>query len=223
MFMKRITPVALALFAFFCSGFVTESYINKVLAEATNVTSNSEAEKKVKEMYPKFMEIVNLGAKDSEIMDFAKNNMDKSTISKHFCGAENDRVFEAIVNFLTWRLKGEAIQSVKEYKLGDTMRTTESGNKVKVECKLNGTGDPVNMIVIFSKSGNKLGKICEIMILGLPLVDGAKQPVQKYIDGENQDKKRIDLKKLAISERVNVICKALDEFTKSNARATSQQ
>lgn len=202
----------MAMFAFFCSGFVFESYINKAIAASSqSQEARTAAENKVKSMYPEFMELVKNGVNESELTKFAEKEFDTTAISKRFCGEENDKLIKTIIKFLIWRLKTEAIQSVKDYVLEDEMQSLDKGTSVCVKCKLKGKSDTINMNIIFSKSGSAIDGIKEIIILEIPLFEGAKVPMKKYFEGNG-----IKINKLTPSERAEEICLALDEFIQDN-------
>lgn len=212
MSLKKFSLGLIAMFAFFCSGFVTESYLNRAIAGAEKSKSQISAETKIKEIYPKFITLIDKGAKEQDMTDFALNNLDTDAISKNFCGEANKKLTESLIKFLLWRLKTEALQSVKEYKLGDNFQVVEKKSTVSVKCLLNGKTDTVDMTILFSKNGSELGKIREIIVLNIPLIDGAKSVMRKYYE-----KNGIKINSLSPSERANKGCEALNNFIKENA------
>ena len=163
MLLKRFSLAILAMTAFLCSGFVSESYLNKAIASNSESNLQTNAENKIKEMYPEFISLVNEGANEQSMMKFALENLDTIAISKNFCGEKNDKLVESLVNFLLWRLKTATLQTVKEYKLGNDFHVVEKKSTVSVRCVLNGKSDNVDMSVIFSKEGENIGKIREII------------------------------------------------------------
>ena len=213
MFMKRFVPAAMAMFAFFCSGFVSESYLNRAIAETSKAETTTAAENKVKSMYPEFMELVKNGVNEAELTKFAKKNFDTEAISKRFCGEKNDKLIKTIIKFLIWRLKTEALQSVKGYILEDEIQSIDKGKSVCAKCKLKGKTDTINMNVIFSKFGKTIGNITELVILEIPLIEGAKVPMKKYFE-ENG----IKINKLKPAERAEKSCFALEEFIQENSK-----
>ena len=145
----------------------------------------------------------------STMTDFAKRNMDTAAISKRFCGADNEKLIKTIIKFLIWRLKTEAIQSVKEYTLDDNMQAVSKSKIVEVKCKLNKkASDPINMTVAFSMKGKNLGKIREIKVLEIPLIESAKTPMKKYFESKGI---KIDAIKDP-NERANQCCSGLEYF-----------
>ena len=199
----------------FCSilmmlaGTVTEICINAALAEPNKAGIEQSAKAKVKEIYPEFINIVKAGANESTMTDFAKRNMDTAAISKRFCGADNEKLIKTIIKFLIWRLKTEAIQSVKEYTLDDNMQAVSKSKIVEVKCKLNKkASDPINMTVAFSMKGKNLGKIREIKVLEIPLIESAKTPMKKYFESKGI---KIDAIKDP-NERANQCCSGLEYF-----------
>ncbi len=216
MFTKKFGLAVMALLAFFCSGFVSESYVNKAIASSQENSIEKEAESKVKEIYPEFIKIVKNGANESEITAFAERNMDTVAISKRFCGAKNDKLIKTIIKFLIWRLKTEAIQTVTDYSLGDGMKSISKGKKVSVKCMLKKQAtDPVEMIVTFSKNGDKLGKIVELVVVSIPLIEGARTPIKKYFEG-----KGIKINTIKDpAKRAQLSCDALEDFIKNHARS----
>ena len=211
MLMKRFAFVASALFAFFCSGFVSESYLNKAIANAQSSDVQTAAKEKVKITYPEFIQIVKDGAGESEITAFAMKNMDTEAISKSFCGANSDKLVKAIIKFLIWRLKTEATQSVKDYTLDENMQSLYKGKHFEVRCKLIKKGsDPVNMVVILSENGT----IVEIKIFELPIIDGAKTVMKKYF--ESHGIKINTIKNPA--DRAEKCCEALEDFISTHSK-----
>lgn len=202
-----------AMIAFFCSGFVSESYLNKAIANSEKSDLQPTSENKIKKMYPEFISLVNKGTNEKSMMKFALDNLDTAEISKNFCGEKNDKLIESLVNFLLWRLKTATLQTVKEYKLGDDFHVVEKKSTISVKCVLNGKNDNVDMSVIFSKEGNNIGKIREIIVLNIPLIDGAKSVMRKYYE-----QKGIKINALTASQRAEKGCEALDTFVKENAR-----
>jgi len=213
MLLKRFSLAILAMTAFLCSGFVSESYLNTAIASNSESNLQTNAKNKIKEMYPKFISLVNEGANEQSMMKFALENLDTIAISKNFCGEKNDKLVGALVNFLLWRLKTATLQTVKEYKLGNDFHVVEKKSTVSVKCVLNGKSDNVDMSVIFSKEGENIGKIREIIVLNIPLIDGAKSVMRKYYE-----RKGIKINALTASQRAEKGCEALDTFVKENAR-----
>ena len=200
---------------FIFSGFVSETYISNAIAASEKVAIEKQAKDKVTEIYPQFIKIVNDGANEATMMSFAQDNMDTAAISKRFCGANNEQLINSIIKFLIWRLKTEAIQSVKDYKLSPNMQSVAKTKIVEVKCKLNkSASEEVNMTIIFSKNGSTLGKIREIKILEIPLIEGAKTPMKKYFESNGI---KIEAIKDA-SIRAQKCCEALDDFIKSHAK-----
>lgn len=212
MSLKKISLAMTAMFAFLCSGFISESYLNKAIANSQKTDLQTTAENKIKEMYPEFINLVEKGANEQSMMKFALNNLDTTAISKNFCGEKNDKLIESLVNFLLWRLKTATLQAVKEYKLGSNFHTVEKNSTLSTKCILNGKNDNVDMSVIFSKDGSNLGKIREIIVLNIPLIDGAKSVMRKYFE-----KNGIKINALTSNERAKRCREALDNFVKENA------
>ncbi len=200
---------------FLCLGIVAGSCLNEAVAGAEKSGVEESARDKVKAIYPEFMDIVNAGADEVKMTAFAEKNMDTAAISKRFCGANNDKLIKTIIKFLIWRLKTEAIQSVKDYSLDNNMQAISRGKMVEVKCKLNKkASDPVNMTVSFSKDGSELGKIREIKVLEIPLIEGAKTPMKKYFEANGI---KIDAIKNP-DERAEKCCLALDDFIKGHKK-----
>ena len=211
MLLKKFFLAIMTMFAFLCSGFISESYFNKATADSSRTDLETNAENRIKEMYPEFINLVNEGANKNSMMKFALDNLDTTAISKNFCGEKNDKLIESLVNFLLWRLKTATLQTVKEYKLGNDFYITEKKSTISVKCVLNGKNDNVDMVVIFSKNGLNLGKIREIIVLNIPLIDGAKSVMRKYYE-----KNGIKINALPPKERAQKGCEALDNFVKEN-------
>ena len=200
---------------FLCSEIVTGSCLNEAVASAERSSVEDSARGKVKAIYPEFLDIVNAGADEVKMTAFAEKNMDTAAISKRFCGANNDKLIKTIIKFLIWRLKTEAIQSVKDYSLDSNMQAISKGKTVEVRCKLNKkASDPVNMTVLFSKDGANLGKVREIKDLEIPLIEGAKTPMKKYFEANGI---KIDAIKNP-EERAEKCCLALDDFIKGHKK-----
>ena len=213
--MKNLVQRLFSVAVFVCSAFVSEAHLNRALAKSLSIEEI--AKERVKTIYPEFIEIVNSGADESKMIAFAEKSMDTDAISKRFCGAKSDKLIKSIIKFLIWRLKTEAIQSVKDYTLDDTVKAVNKGKIVEVKCRLlKKASDPVNMTVTFSKSANNLGKIREIKVLEIPLIEGAKMPMKKYFQ-ENGIK--IDAIKNP-DERAEKCCLALDAFINGHNKKT---
>ena len=197
------------------AGALTETCFNVALAEFNKAEIEKSAKEKVKEIYPEFIDIVKAGANENTMTDFAKRNMDTTAISKRFCGADNEKLVKTIIKFLIWRLKTEAIQSVKEYSLDDNMQAVSKSKIVEVKCKLNKkASDPINMTVAFSINGKNLGKIREIKVLEIPLIEGAKTPMKKYFESNGI---KIDAIKDP-NERAKQCCLGLEDFIKNHKK-----
>ena len=212
MSLKKISLAMMAMVAFLCSGFVSESYLNKAIAGTAESDLQSIVEGKIKTMYPEFIDLVSKGANEQSMMKFALTNLDTIAISKSFCGEKNDKLIESLVKFLLWRLKTATLQTVKEYKLGNEFHVIEKKSTVSGKCVLNGKNDNVDMSVIFSKDGKNLGKIREIIVLNIPLIDGAKSVMRKYYE-----KNGIKINSLTPDQRAEKGCEALDNFVRENA------
>ena len=112
---------------------------------------------------------------------------------------------------MIWRLKTEAIQSVKDYTLDENMQSLYKGKHFEVRCKLIKKGsDPVNMVVILSENGT----IVEIKIFELPIIDGAKTVMKKYFEGQGV---KINAIKNA-DDRAEKCCEALKDFISTHSK-----
>ena len=213
--MRNLVKSLVAVSVFLCSASVIDTHLNRVLAKS--LTIEEVAKDRIKTIYPEFIGIVNSGADENKMLAFAEKNMDTNAISKRFCGTKNDKLVKSIIKFLIWRLKTEAIQSVKDYALDDNVKAVSKGKIVEVKCKLlKKASDPVNMTVTFSKNAEELGKIREIKVLEIPLIEGAKTPMKKFFE-ENGIK--ID----AITnpaERAEKCCLALEAFINGHKKKT---
>jgi hypothetical protein len=94
------------------------------------------------------------------------------------------------------------------------MQSVVKKSGIEVKCVLKGQSDEVQMTVVFSKTAAALGGIREIVLLGIPLVEGAKVPIKTYFE-----KNGLKMKSMKPKERAAKMCVALDEFIKQNARA----
>lgn len=208
----------IAFFAYVCSGFVSESYLNRAMADTQKGGLKETAEKKVREIYPKFVSIVKNGADEGEITEFANKELDTVAISKRFCGAKNEKLIQSIIDFLIWRLKTEAIQSVKEYELAESLTAVEKNNRVDVRCNLNKKGEePANMTITFTKVDGSLKGIVEMTVLTIPLIEGIKTIVNKFCE-----KNGIKMNSLKSPEKRAEVCiSAIKSFIKSNPRGKS--
>lgn len=213
--MKKLKNVAISITAILCAGIITEASFNTVQAETGNVETEKAAKDKVKSIYPEFIDIVKAGANENTMTDFAKRNMDTQAISQRFCGTNNNKLVKTIIRFLIWRLKTEAIQTVKDYSLDENMQAVVKSKIVEVKCKLNKkASDPINMTVAFSIDGKTLGKIREIKVLEIPLIEGAKTPMKKYFEAKGI---KIDAIKNP-DERADKCCLALEDFIKNHSK-----
>ena len=212
--MRRFFHGVVACCALGCAALFSQVFcVNCVASEVSALRET--AEKRVKDIYPKFISLVQAGVQEDDMLQFAGEHMDAVSISKRFCGAENDALFKSIVKFLTWRLKTEAIQSVRSYQLHDNMQSVVKKTGVEVKCVLKGQSDEVQMTVVFSKKATSLGGIREIILLGIPLIEGAKVPIKAYFE-----KNGLKMKSMKPKERAEKMCTALDEFIKQNARGS---
>ncbi len=210
MIMNRECKIKLgAVLTIMLAGAVTYICFNAAQAESGKAEIEKSAKAKVKEIYPEFINIVKAGANENTMTNFAKRNMDTAAISKRFCGADNEKLVKTIIKFLIWRLKTEAIQSVKEYTLDGNMQAVSKSKIVEVKCKLSKkTSDPINMTVAFSMNGKNLGKIREIKVLEIPLIESAKTPMKKYFESKGI---KIDAIKDP-NERAEKCCLGLEDF-----------
>ena len=196
---------------------MTEICLNATMAESNKAEIEKLAKEKVKGIYPEFINIVKNGANESTMTEFAKRNMDTTAISKRFCGTDNEKLVKTIIKFLIWRLKTEAIQSVKEYSLDDNMQAVSKSKIVEVKCKLNKkTSDPINMTIAFSTNGENLGKIREIKVLEIPLIESAKTPMKKYFESKGI---KIDAIKDP-NERAEKCCLGLEDFITTHKKGS---
>ena len=212
---SKIKLAITVITTFIYSGFVSEAYISNAIAASETKSIEKSAKEQISVIYPQFIQIVKDGADESKMMTFAKKNMDTVAISKRFCGTNNEKLIKSIIKFLLWRLKTEAIQSVRGYTLSPDMKSVAKKKIVEVKCKLNNaSSEDVNMTVIFSKNGSTLGKIREIKILEIPLIEGAKTPMKKYFESNGI---KIEAIKDA-GKRAQKCCEALEDFIRSHKK-----
>lgn len=214
---KNFRVATVTLFSLVFAGIAGELNIAKSAVPSAEVEKS--AVNKVKEIYPEFIDIVKAGANEITMTNFAEKNMDTTAISKRFCGAGNEKLVRTIIKFLIWRLKTEAIQSVKDYSLSDNIKAISKSKMVEVKCKLNKKAtDPINMTVAFSINGKNLGKIREIKVLEIPLIESAKTPIKKYFESNGI---KIDAIKNP-EERAEKCCLALEDFIKNHSKLGKQ-
>ena len=199
-------------------GFKVASVVTLFACGVSVVTAKEdtvEVQKQILDIYTEFLQIVKSGVDDKKMIEFSTKNMDTDAISKRFCGANNEKLINTIIKFLIWRLKTEAIQSVSDYSLDKNMKTITKAKTTEVKCQLIKKGtDPVNMTITFTKDNGKLGKIREIKLLEIPLIEGAKVPMKKYFETKGIKIEQIKTP----SERAEKCCEALDDFMKQNKR-----
>lgn len=211
---KNFRSAPAILFSLVFAGIAIE--LNMAESAEPRAEVEKSAMNKVREIYPEFIDIVKAGANEKTMTNFAEKNMDTTAISKRFCGADNAKLVKTIIKFLIWRLKTEAIQSVKDYSLDDNMKAISKSKIVEVKCKLNKKAtDPINMTVAFAINGKNLGKIREIKVLEIPLIESAKTPMKKYFESNGI---KIDAIKNP-NARAEKCCLALEDFIKNHTKS----
>ncbi|MDR0942171.1 MAG: hypothetical protein LBM19_00950 [Holosporales bacterium] len=198
--LRRLAPKFLYILVAFCSLGLQASDISQ------------QAKDKVREVYPKFLKIVEQGADEKDMTKFFENNFDTAAISKRFCGVMDSRLVNSIVRFLLWRLRTEAIQTVKSYKLSDNITAIEKANSVHVKCSLIGSNDTVEMTAVFTKNQEALGKIKEIVVLSIPLIEGVSAILRSYFENNGIKINQIKEPK----ERARKCVEAIDDFLTKN-------
>lgn len=210
MFLRGVKSAMVAVFAFFCSAFVTESFLNSSIASAASHDVESAEVSMVKTMWPELLTIVESGANAAKLTDFIKKYMDLDAIAKSFCNGTSTKFNEAFIDFLICRFKGEALTQVKGYSLDERMNVVNKGNRVEVHLRLVKDGvDPVNGVAIF-----KNGKLVELMVLNIPVVESARTVTKKYCETEKIQFRAIK----DVQKRVDVYRDALSAFCNQNSK-----
>ena len=216
MFLRKVFLGLISSLHFIALASFSTSFIGEAIAEesVSNSDLSTAAENKVKAMYPEFIKLVEKGASESEMMTFFTKNFDTDAISKNFCGIVDKKLIESIGRFLIWRLKTEAIQVVKDYELKDnSFRCADKSKTVSLKCVLDKKSETVEMTVVFSKDKGTLGAIREVIVLNIPLMDGAKTVMKKYFENNG-----LKINSLKAEERAAKCCEALEDFIKTNDR-----
>ena len=225
---KRILPTALAITAIFGSSLIMESLTNIAVSEEVKSPAAKEAEKRVPSAFNEFKRIINGGAEKNDLVKFFHEQFDVDAIVGRFCGkkdSESEKAFKkfekSLEDLLVWRLKTEALQTVKKCKIdGNNVRATDKGTTY-ISASLNLTRgedtDPIDMEVIFSKKGGKLGKIIDLVILKIQLIESACNIINSYFEEHG-----IKTRSLTAKERAEKSAEALDDFVKRNAREKSK-
>ena len=213
---RFVLPIVLSLGSIFVSNcIVGDAYASRQQQEKKTTLSESSMER-TKELWGRFKTLVKKGSNESEMEEFFKEVFNDAAISKRFCGKESAKVTKAVVKFLLWRLKSQAIQSVNGYDLQEEMSATEKPKTLYLKTMLNKKNEnPIELTVVYSKKGKELGKAVEVIVVGIPLIEGFYSVIKKYL--EKQGKSLSSFK--TVEEREDVVVKAADDFIASNSNA----
>ncbi|MDR2666777.1 MAG: hypothetical protein LBB34_01500 [Holosporales bacterium] len=202
----------------FYSFLPTLVFVNGAAAKSSSDASGkrtiaAQAKSKVKEMYARLQKLASMSADVESMESFLNDHFDVQAIAKRF-GVERNTEFEkSLAKFFSWRFKNEAMKAVASTVLGENFLVTEKKRSVVVKGSLGSGETAIEFIVIFVITEQKeaLGKVKEIIVVGIPLIEGLTSITSKYCK-EN----KINFKKLAPAERCNVIKNAIDNFLANN-------
>ncbi|MDR3031233.1 MAG: hypothetical protein LBU35_02500 [Holosporales bacterium] len=204
---KKIIAIAMS----FCLVVVAQSYFGQTLASSEQTKNiSSRAREIILKAYPDLIKIVKEGMKDSELEQFAKDYVDLDVISKTMCGINNEELKTLLLKYFVFRFKSKALKSVNDYELVNKMRIIDNTKFVIAKCLLQSkkdSNDRTPMIVRMLKKGGKIEKFCELTILSIPLVDGARVIAEKFFAANG-----IKIKEKKGKEKVALYCKALKDF-----------
>lgn len=190
MFKKRLSSFALSLIAFFCSAFVTQSYLNRAIAAQVQ-KQESEISKQAKDVvlaaYPKLIDIVENGALDKSLESFSDEYVDLTAIANTIC-KDGEKIVPSLKKYFIARFRSEAIQKITGYNINKNMQVIDDESFVKVRAMLiskTDKTDKVQMIVTMPKANGSVKQFSELEIMSIPLSQGAKVVVQKYCSDNN--------------------------------------
>jgi hypothetical protein len=180
---SKIMAIALSAIAFAAASCSNQAFaadtkiMQNNLKTGTEKTLETEAKTQVKHIYTKLSEA------NKDIKTIIKDYLDVAEISKRFCGEENRDFKDALTEYLMKRFESEAIQKIEGHPLKDEMSVIKKEKTIVVKCKLKAEdGDDIDMTVIFTTKGEILGKIKEVIILNLPIIDGIRTILKTYFD-----------------------------------------
>ncbi|MDR1390761.1 MAG: hypothetical protein LBI95_00070 [Holosporales bacterium] len=210
MLLRKFISILSIAFVFLLEG-VFETCSGKTATSTNKTEVVTAAENKLKEILPKFIELVSSSANKTQMSDFFKKNLDAAAISKRFCGENNSDLMDAINKLLVWRVNTkvitDAILPLKSYKLLNEMQSTDKGSTISVKCKLKKGEDLVGATVIFTKSGDSILGIKEIIFTEIPLIETFGVPMKRYFE-----KNKIKINALTPSDRAKKCILALEAF-----------
>jgi hypothetical protein len=200
----------------FCSLLFTCIFANNIVAKSNDATSDKgtiamDAKNRVNGMYLELQKLAGKGANVKGVESFLKSYFDCYVIAKRF-GIEDSLEFQqSLAKFLYWRFKNEAMKTIVSATLGENFAVTEKKESVVVKGSLSSGETAVDVTVIFVKLKNALGKVKEVVVVGIPLIEGITPVISKYCE-----KQKIRIKELTPDERGKVFKEAIDGFVAAN-------
>jgi hypothetical protein len=207
--LKNFVNATLICF-FFCS-FLAEVFVsNAVAGESEESKVVLEAKRKVKSMYSELQMLAKTGASGENVAEFLTKHFDVAVIAKRF-GIEWNLDFQkSLAKFLHWRFKNDAVKTVTTAILGENFAVTEKKSSVIVRGNLSSEETTVNFTAIFVLD-QTLGKLKELIIVGIPLIEGITSIIGKYCE-----KHGLNPQKMTSAERDKVFRKAINCFLAGN-------
>jgi hypothetical protein len=179
---KKFSPIVRTVFI--STAIVATLGCSGVIAEE-DAKLKSKAKADVGSVYAEFRNIIDEKADDQRMESFFRNHFDTAVISKRFCGKDDANLVSAVAKYLIWRLKSEALQQVPGYNLMENKAVVLKDSSVSVQCKLEHSEQKSNVVeltIVYVRNGTDLGKVKEIIIIGLPLIEGLSAIMKKYFE-----------------------------------------